>query len=229
MDDSPADKPINPASRWVTDLNGDGAVTIADYGAWIRDTYFAPGDWLLGLLQQHAPGLTDQLALASATAGSPAAALLSGFAWLAVLLVLVLALRSLWRIVIRVRNMLSALRIAVTARVNAFMRALRRILAWRPFSSGKTGNAQADIAISDADIAVLRTQSRLQPGYVLTAPEISNVIRLRPSQVEAILEKLAGLQLVEFAFGSLDGYDGYRITQAGRMYLQICEPKRAAS
>lgn len=220
----------SPLSSWGSDLNLDGETTLVDYGIWIRDLYFVPGDWLLDLLQHHAPVITDRLALTTATAGGPAAALLSGFSWCAALIALIVALRGLWRVVARIRDMLHSLRIAIVARLHSIARALRRILSWRPWTaSEKAAGVPADVAISDADLAVLRTQSRLQPGYVLTPPQIANVTRLRPSQVETILDRLAGLQLVEFVFSSLDGYDGYRLTQAGRMYMTVCEPKPARS
>ena len=87
----------SPLSTWGADLNLDGETTLVDYGIWIRDLYFVPGDWLLDLLQHHAPVITDRLALTTATAGGPAAALLSGFSWCAALIALIVALRGLCR------------------------------------------------------------------------------------------------------------------------------------
>jgi len=41
--------------RWtfVTDVNGDGMLTISDANEWIRWIFFAPGDWVALVAMKH--------------------------------------------------------------------------------------------------------------------------------------------------------------------------------
>ena len=220
MNDMPANDEAPLLPPWASDLNLDGEVTLADHVLWLKQALLLPGDWVLSATARFAPNLIAQLGLAGTETGGAASLLVSIAVYLVTLLLVLHITRSLLR---KLAYWIDSLRIAATVRLRSIARRWQALREWRPFGMPSRGLAvEADVVISEADLAVLRTQSKLQPGYVLTAPEIANIIRLRPSQVEAILEKLRALQLVEFAFGSLDGYDGYRITSTGRMYLKAC-------
>ena len=208
---------------WGTDLNQDGEMTLVDYGLWIKDAFILPGNKILDLAIEFVPGTAGHLGILTADAPELLAAVVSSLFVCVVILIVWAAVRTVTRALYSLADFARTLRIAIAVRVRSAIRCVISLSRRRPFTRTERGVAiESDISIDDVDLAVLRTQSKLQPGYVLTAPEIANVIRVRPSQVESVLEKLAALQFVEYVFSSLDGYDGYRLTLTGRMYLQVC-------
>lgn len=65
--------------KFVADMNGDGAVTGADYAAWAHFLYFLPGD---AFIAQFGPSEVGRyLGLTQASFGSATAALLSATLW----------------------------------------------------------------------------------------------------------------------------------------------------
>jgi len=167
--------------------------------------------------------MAERLGIATADATELLAAVVSSLFVCVMILIVRASVRTVTSALSSLADFARTLRIAVAVRVRSAVRCLISLSSSRPFTRTERGVAiDSDVTIDEVDLAILRTQSKLQPGYVLTAPEIANVIRVRPSQVESVLEKLAALQFVEFVFGSLDGYDGYRLTLTGRMYLQAC-------
>ena len=66
--------------QFVADMNGDGAVTSADYAAWAQFLYFLPGD---AFIAQFGPTEVGRyLELTQASFGSVTSALLSALLWI---------------------------------------------------------------------------------------------------------------------------------------------------
>jgi hypothetical protein len=75
----------------VADMNGDGAVTGADYAAWAQFFYFLPGD---AFVAQFGPTEFGQyLGLTQASFGSTTSALLSALLWVIAFFVALYAFR----------------------------------------------------------------------------------------------------------------------------------------
>jgi hypothetical protein len=47
----------NERWRFAWDMNGDGVTTISDTLLWLKWLFFAPGDWVLLMIMQHAPNI----------------------------------------------------------------------------------------------------------------------------------------------------------------------------
>lgn len=88
------------ARRWefVADMTGNGTVTISDFWLWIEWLYFWPGDALIYVAMEYAPGVAKFLELTPAKYGGPLSLFLSFGLWIAALGLLVLA----WQFVDRV-------------------------------------------------------------------------------------------------------------------------------
>jgi len=71
------------SQRWhfVSDLNGDGLITISDTLVWAKWIFFAPGDWLLLMLMSHAPAVAIFLELTPANPYGLLSGIVSGLVW----------------------------------------------------------------------------------------------------------------------------------------------------
>ena len=76
-----------------------------------------------------------------------------------------------------------------------------------------------EFATDDLQLAILRAQSRLAPGHVITAVDIANEFGVGQLPAQQALDTLRKLHLVEVSFGTIDGFPGYLLTRPGRVFL----------
>ena len=76
--------------RWqiASDMNGDGVVTIADVGLWIKWIFLAPGDFLVLLTLIYATPIALFLEISTENISGFMSAALSLFTWLLIVVVL---------------------------------------------------------------------------------------------------------------------------------------------
>jgi DNA-binding IscR family transcriptional regulator len=70
-------------------------------------------------------------------------------------------------------------------------------------------------------LAVLRSAAAGGPAFALSAPELAEKFRMRPSQVQKSLEKLRRNRMVDIVIGSTDGFENYRLTPSGETFVSI--------
>jgi hypothetical protein len=75
------------------------------------------------------------------------------------------------------------------------------------------------VDFDDLDIAVLDAAATLGPGFTISAPELAERFRLRPTVVQRSLSKLCTNKMLEFVIGSTEGFDNYRLTQLGTAFM----------
>jgi len=90
-------------------------------------------------------------------------------------------------------------------------------------------DASFEIDFDDLDLAVLRSVAARGPGFALSAPELAEKFRLRPSQVQRSLDKLRRNRMLDSVMGSTDGYDNYRITKPGATFVAMWQRQSKAS
>lgn len=214
---------VDLASPWGNDMNVDGEITLADVGLWLKHVFFLPGDFLLSTLLAFLPGLGADFGLSEADLGGPVSAVLSCIAWLFCLICVVLVVRRILRACVDLADYVVAMVRAGHRRATIAKNSMASRLS-RPWFGRASAASEGpmDVELDEVDMAVLRVEARLQPGYVLTAVEIADRLRVQPSRAQRALRKLDGLGLVDYTFSSMDGYDGYRLTRAGDMYLAAC-------
>lgn len=210
-----------PWESLALDMNGDGRFTIADLWAWLEHLLFLPGDVVLSLVLTHAPALAAFFELNADHYGTPVTKFLSVAIWLAgfVLIGMVInAFRNLDRVLTsyvsgryqELRRQLRVLRRKLTSRIG-MLRQRRRARA--------TAVTVDAVALERLETAVLRCHANVDDFAVLTADEVAAALRLPVRQVHAALRRLIELCLVERSFGTDEGREGHRITQAGQIYL----------
>ena len=75
--------------------------------------------------------------------------------------------------------------------------------------------------MDEIDMAVLRSMSSRGPGFAMSAPDLAEEFRLRPTQVQRRLDKLRKSNMLEDVIGTTDGYDNYRLTTSGFTLLAM--------
>lgn len=209
-------------ATFVTNLKNFGA---SAYGAFVW-----PGNLLLSLTIEYAPGLSEWLAIDTGETPALMTFLLSLASWFLVIVFITIVVRFF-------RNLartISAIARAVFFRLSLYFRgirlrivlALRRILPKRRKDELGFGPA---VEFDNLDMAILRSVSAVGPGYALAAPDLAGRFKLRPSQVQRSMEKLCNNKMLGKAIGSTDGFENYRLTDSGTAYLAMWQRQTAAS
>jgi hypothetical protein len=187
---------------------------------WVSHAFLIPGEYVLALLVARAPALVEFLGLDVEGYGVIYAASLSAATWV-VAFVLVRAGYNLIRDVLE-SMMYSARRLTVAASHRLRMARLRLAAPIRKIHQRFRGTKSVyleEFAIDDLQLAILRAQSRLAPGHVITAVDIANEFGVGQLPAQQALDTLRKLHLVEVSFGTIDGFPGYLLTRPGRVFL----------
>ena len=177
----------------------------------LLDFIAAPGWVLLAL-----PGVEPMLA----KSGGDPLVIASLGAWLLVAALSLLALRPLRNLcrLMSARLEMVAFRAKLfrTRITQAVTSIARKILPAR----SPAGIDARTVELSNIDIAVLRIATMQPPGHTISAPELVERVRMRPSIVQESLRRLRMHQLLETTIGDTDGFDNYRLTPIGAMFSQ---------
>ena len=197
---------------WQTTLN--------DLGIAVLDAFLFPGTFALSHLSTHAPAIALQLGITAEGNGVILPAAVSVLSWS-------LLLFLIWKIS---RLLVMAAQIANAVIRRSFSQAAYRIRSLRariaykarqviPMRRSDNSRSVSEIEFNDLDVTVLQTSAALPPGLVLSAPDLAGKLTLRPAQVQRSLDKLRKHQLLDSVIGATDGFDNYRLTQAGATLL----------
>ena len=187
-----------------------------------------PGDYVLNLLAQEAPGLASLLGLARPEDAIVFTIVLSTFLWILVVIVFWGAVRlvqNLHRISSAiVRTVLYRL-VQGTGNIKTrIICNLRQLFPQRIESSVPAPEAEFD----DFDFTVLQATADRGPGFTTSAPELASQYGLRPSQFQGSLKKLQSSKMIATVIGSTDGFDNYRLTDYGAAYIKMWDQRQAS-
>lgn len=200
----------------------DWTALIEDVGNRLYEVFLLPVTWLMSLLASHAPGLFDNLGPASVDEGRVWPFILASLIWL-LLVFAVLKVVSLIRNGIRIAEAWIRL---VQFRISMSIRGLKTKLVCKfrqllPHRRTSGISVIPDIDMDEIDMAVLRSMSSRGPGFAMSAPDLAEEFRLRPTQVQRRLDKLRKSNMLEDVIGTTDGYDNYRLTTSGFTLLAM--------
>jgi AraC-like DNA-binding protein len=208
-----------PWPPWALDMTGDGRVTIGDLSRWAAEAFFLPGDWAIWALARYLPGLAGFLELGADSYGGVLSAFVSAFAWLAVLLVLVIV----WQSVHRFDD-------ALTRRIRlGYVETLRRgRIAWARIRyrlrRGKPAHRPSEIEFAEtldltpAHLEILRAALDLEPKRTLEVGALARKLEMSRREAARLFDELASLDLLAPG-GRGRGASAYTITTSGRAYL----------
>ncbi len=82
-------------------------------------------------------------------------------------------------------------------------------------------DAVPEIDFDDIDLAVLRSAAARGPGFAMSAPEIAEQFKLRPSEVQRSIDKLRQSRMLDTVIGSTDGYGNFRLSPYGTTFVAM--------
>jgi hypothetical protein len=77
------------------------------------------------------------------------------------------------------------------------------------------------VEFDDLELAVLQYGVSRGPGFAISAPELAEAFSVRPSQIQRCLEKLSQNRMLDYAIGSTEGFDNYRLTDSGAAFFEM--------
>lgn len=209
-------------TNWLTNLR---AATDAVYGL-----FLLPGDVLLSHVAVNAPSIAAWLGYDGAAYSGVMTAVVASAFWL-------LALLIIWRVYALCRDLVRlvvAMIMSIVWRISEFFHGLRTTVVCRfrnllPRRSLLHGTTSQEVELDDLDLAILRAVAAKGPGFAMSAPDLAEVFKVLPSQVQKSIDRLCGNKMLESAVGSTDGYDNYRVSVSGATFAAMWQRKLAAS
>ena len=207
----------------------DAVKSLQAFGLAVYEAFIAPGFFVHEQTLLHAPAVAKFLQFDSLYAPTLAVFLLSLLYWFlfAVLLVLLYRVCSyvVWQITATIHNAWYRLtRYARGVKTSIVLKFRDRLPKRR-----EVVREAPMIEFDKLDIAVLRSASAIGPGLALSAPDLAERFRLRPSQVQRSLEKLSHNKMLARVIGSTDGYENFRVTDSGVAFLAMWQRQLAGN
>ena len=169
------------------------------------DLFFLPGDFVTS-------SLAPRLEIIDNSSQFLLSISMSTLLWL-------LLLVGIWQIAGTSRRLIWLARVAVKANYFLLKTKLARFFT-PPEPTGNT-DQEIEVDLNDLDLAVLGSAEALSQGFLLSAPDVAEKLRLRLTKVQSSLEKLAANMMIERALGSIDDYENYRLTPTGASFLTM--------
>ena len=201
----------------------DQALTLLDtVGAQLYAVFVMPGTYLLAWFAAVAPATALRLGITSGQSDGLLVLVVSFVCWL----LLFIAVSVLWRMLRSGLRFVSAmvrtagyrLGIAIRSFKTGFLLKLRSLLLQRREPDKVDSDA---VDFDEWDMAVLDAVSEQGPGFTLSAPELASRLRMRPAKIQERLEKLSRYKMLDSVIGSTDGFDNYRLTEAGATFVSV--------
>lgn len=196
--------------------------SLRHFGLLVREMYFAPGDFVLSKFAELAPLTAANWGVTGNGDSVMAAAVISGFFWLLASLIawrlyrygrsfvrnFVALMHTAWY---RIRQAAGSLKTLVVCRLREFV----------PSRRDDGIDAVPEIDFDDLDLAVLRSAAARGPGLAMSAPEIAEKFKLRPSEVQRSIDKLRRNRMLDTVIGSTDGYGNFRLSPSGATFVAM--------
>lgn len=202
--------------------------TLNSVGDWLYAGFIAPGSYLLSKFAVIAPVTAFKLDISPGQSEGTLVIVLSLIAWI----LLCIALAIVWALVRTASRLASAmsltawhqLKIVASSYKTRLVLKMRSLVPRRPAESDtKTPTVEFD----DLDLAVLNSVSEQGPGFTLSAPELADRLSLLPSRIQQSLDKLNRNNMLTSAIGSTDGFDNYRLSEAGAAFVSMWQRQQA--
>jgi len=192
------------------------------YGELLYAVFIMPGTYLLSWFVAIAPVTALQLGITAGQTGGPLPFIVSLLSWLA----LMILLSIVWRVLRNWMRLVSAMIRTAWYRLTLATRLLktRLLLMLRSLLPRRRTPAEFEppaVEFDELDMAVLDSVSEQGPGLTLSAPELAERLSLLPSIIQQSLDKLSRNKMLDSVIGSTDGFENYRLTEAGATFVSM--------
>jgi hypothetical protein len=184
----------------------------------IEELYLLPARWLVAEMLQHLPAAANAVGLAAVDPSGATLSVIAGACWITAAIGAWLSFLVSRHVARSVGSLVRRTIYRATQRTAQLRTAL--VCRFRRRSPGPAGPAtEHGISFSSFDIAVLHAAAKLPPAVSTSAPELAGSFGLQPARVQQSLEKLARNKLLDYGFGSTDGFETYVLSVAGAAYF----------
>ena len=201
--------------------------TLRQFGALLREIYLAPGDFVLSRFAELAPLTAANWGITTAADSTAVVAVTSGIFWF---FASIIAWRLYRYCQSLLRNVLAVI-YTIWHRGGQAAGSLRtRVICWlreyMPRREDDGIEAAPEIDFDDLDLAVLRSAAERGPGMAISAPEVAEEFKLRPSQVQRSVDKLRRNNMLDAVIGTTDGYENFRLSPSGATFVAMWQRRR---
>jgi len=208
------------------DMIIDWLTYVRDFGDMMYDIFMLPGDFLLSQLALRLPALALTLGVRDVDGSLFLPAVISLLSWL-LMGIVVWAIGRLLRNLARI--MTAAVR-TVSFRVSLAAGNFKtwvvcKIRQLIPQRRSGIADSAPEVELDDLDIAVLRSAAACGPGFATSAPELAEQLMMRPAQIQSRLDKLRKNNMLDAIIGSTEGFDNYRVSKSGAIFITMWQRK----
>ena len=190
--------------------------------------FLMPGTYVLSGFVAIAPVTAMKLGITAGQTEETLLVVVSAISWLALMVLLAVV----WRIFLSLMRFVNAVirtawfRLVLATR--NFKTRLLLIIRWLlPRRRTPANFEPAAVEFDELDMAVLDSVSEQGPGFTMSAPELAERLSLLPSKTQQSLDKLCRNKMLDSVVGSTDGFDNYRLTEAGATYVSMWQRQEA--
>ncbi len=190
--------------------------------------FLMPGTYLLSAFVAVAPVTALKLGITAGQTGGTLPVVLSLISWCALMILLSVVWRILCNWMRFVNAMIRTAWFRLTLAIRIFKTRLLLILRWFLPRRRTPGSFEpAAVEFDEFDLAVLDSVSAQGPGLSVSAPELAERLSLLPSKIQQSLDKLSRNKMLDSVIGSTDGFDNYRLTEAGATFVSMWQRQQA--
>jgi len=199
---------------------------LADAVDAVYRAFLLPGEVILSWIGAVSPSTASIMTLNHGRLIVPF--ILALIAWTVILIIGLMISRLCrsiaWQVAAIVRTLIHRFKSWVAGLKTQLIWKYRKLFPYREIAVAHVSPLEFD----DLDMAVLRKVSERGPGFTSSAPELAEIFTLRPAQVQNRLEKLTKNNMLRTVIGSTDGFDNYRLTDAGLAFVAMLQRRKAA-
>ncbi|MBT8092466.1 MAG: hypothetical protein KJN77_05460 [Gammaproteobacteria bacterium] len=184
--------------------------------------FFMPGTYLLSGFVTIAPDTALQLGITAGQTKGTLPFVLSLISWLALMILLTVVWRAFrnWMRLLNALLRTAWFRLSQAIR-NSKTRLLLTLRSLLPHRRTPANFEPPTVEFDELDMAVLDSVAEQGPGLTLSAPELAEQLSLLPSKIQLSLDKLDRNKMLYSVIGSTDGFDNYRLTEAGATFVSM--------
>jgi len=195
----------------------------------VFDVFLFPGNFLLSQTSAHVPAVAALFATIDDDTRLVVVVFTALLAWaslaFAVRMASKLSRDLAW--ITSTRFRISVHRWSVTiARIRSVVAARIRALSPR---RTPPDNDISRVDFDEIDLAVLLSAAARGPGMATSAPELADRLKWRPGEIQCSIDKLKSNKMLDYAFGSTDGFDTYCLSQLGTSFVGMLRSRHRAS
>jgi hypothetical protein len=194
----------------------DGALAIPSFEDW----FYLPGDWALYLLDRYAPRTAEMFGIGAGDYGGFMAGIVAWIFWIAFAVALIITTSA-------VRRLDDAMTRSFVGAFSELRRRVRMAIAFARYRRGRRVVRKEptfegeEPTLSHDEVRVLDLHAKLAPGFALSVSDVAEELDARAYEVNAVLERLGHLKLLQSTVGGLDGEVAYTLTAGGRALLRM--------